>query len=883
MRRFLIVCSTIFFPSLWVAGQISKHIMPVNPDLVKYYQEKKKTVLKTPIKNNKQLTGYIPPYVQLPEYYETPEQSRLYSVGLPDRFDLREKGKVSSVKNQGQGNFGGNCWAFSSTGSVESWWLSQLNAIGAADLSEHHMATCHGYEWAFGEGGNEYFPMAYYTRLKGPVKESQVPYNTDDTSTHHCNDSFKPVSYIIETRWIYNNPALTKKMIMRYGAVSTNIHWDDAYFRSSTNTFYSDDRNGPNHAIDLVGWDDNILTQHGKGAWIAKNSWGTGWGENGYFYIAYGDRHILKPASFYPTLLPNNIFDTLMCKDNVGVVSFFGYSKDYAYALLKFTALSEKYIKKIGTFIPRTGSIVELSIFNQKNDTLGDLLVHFESEPAMSPGFYAYSVPVKVNGTFYVLARYYTPGLQRPIPIEMKAEILGEVYADPIIQPTGSQWVSEDATDWQPIGKDTKDWEANIVLHVYASSTTSPVAYFETNKKEVCPGSTITFTNKSLGNITNYEWKFGSGVIPSTASGVGPHTVAIPNSMNEQMLTAQLKISGPDGVDSFEYNYRVVKNLSVLIGSPDYIKMRDTAKLTAIASADSYLWYPNQYLSDSTSKVVHFKPQHVGLHKFTVTASSGSCKGSYTVNVNVKQPPINDDACNAILLPLGTSGPYTNVGATVEPNEPMPADTSCYDEKTWCNEGGLQNSVWFKVIGPATGKLSIDTKGMDTQIAVYDADTCVNIKKSDLVAANDDYYLTEPYEAAIYELNVIPGKTYWIQIDGSGGGDEGEFYITVGDGPLGETKKEITSTSFVTENEAAAIIYPNPNNGCFTLWYSSPVSENLYIKLVATDGKLYYSKVLAKPAGDYSLNIAVDNLPMGIYCLQIKGSTKYNIIRLVVK
>lgn len=862
-------------------AQISKHVMPVNPDLIQYYQQKKVKLLKAATQPGQQPTGYIPPYVQLPEYYETPAESKLYAVGLPDRFDLREKGKVSPVKSQGQGNFGGNCWAFSSTGSVESWWIDPLNALGAGDLSEHHMATCHGYEWGFGEGGNEYFPMAYYTQLKGPVKESQVPYNPNDTSTHHCINTYKPVAYIIETRWIYNNPTLTKKMIMQYGAVSTNIHWDDAYFQSSTNTFYSNDRNGPNHAIDLIGWDDNIVTQHGKGAWIAKNSWSTSWGDKGYFYIAYGDHHILKPASFYPTLLPTDVFDTLMSKDNVGVVSFFGYSKDYAYALLKFNALSEKYIKKIGTFIPRTGSIIELSIYNQKNDTIGDLLLHYISEPAMCPGFYAYNMPVKVNGTFYVLARYYTPGLTRPIPIEMQAEILGEMYADPIIQPTGSQWVSEDGNEWQPIGKDTKDWEANIVLHVYAASTSSPVAFFDASKKEVCAGSTITFTNRSLGNISTYEWKFGNGAVPSTATGPGPHTVSIPSTLEEQQLTAQLKISGPDGVDSFMYNYRVVKNLTVLIGAPDYIKIRDTAKLTAIADADSYLWYPSSNLSDSTSKTVYFRPQHTGLHKFTVTASSGSCKGTYTINVNVKQPPINDDACNAILLPLGKSGPYTNVGATVEPNEPMPADTSCYDEKTWCNEGGLQNSVWFKVIGPATGKLSIDTKGMDTQIAVYKSDTCTNIKNSDLVAANDDYYLTEPYEAAIYELDVVPGKTYWIQIDGSGGGVEGEFYITIGDGPLGESQKY---TSIAARKiDAQAQLFPNPNEGNFTVWYTSPSPENIKITLLSVEGKVIYSKIHTKSAGDYSTTLNFPGLPKGIYCVRIQTSYNSYNLKVMVK
>ncbi len=876
MKKLFFLTLVIIFPKI-SSAQLSKHLLPVNPELVKYYEQKKKKLKSSQIVN--QTTGYRPPYVQLPEYYEIPSESKLYAVGLPDKFDLREQNKVTSIKNQGQGNFGGNCWAFSSIGSIESWWINKLNSWNATDLSEHHMVTCHGYKWGFGEGGNEYFPMAYLTLLKGPVLETQVPYNTSDNNTHQCNKSLSPVAYLVETRWIYNNPVLTKKIIMQYGAVSTNIHWDEVYYDASTNTFYSNDKSGPNHAIVLLGWDDNKITQHGKGAWIAKNSWGTDWGENGFFYIAYGDHHILKPVSFYPTLLQTTSFDTLMSKSNVGVVSFFGYSKDYAYALLKFETKSKKYIKKIGTFLPRTGSELEITVYNQKSDTIGDELIHFKSDPVISPGFYTFDIPVEVEGTFYVLSRYYTPGLMRPIPIEMKAEILGEIYADPEIQTTGSQWLSEDGIQWQAIGKETKDWEANIVLHVYASSTAKPLAYFEANKKEVCIGSTITFKNRSIGNITSYEWKFGNGVVPSTATGIGPHTITVPASMEEQLLNVLLKVNGPEGVDSFSYTYKIVKNLTVNIGAPDYIKIRDTARLTAIADANKYLWYPNTYLSDSTSKSVYFAPKYPGLHKFTVEAQDGVCKGSYTTNVNVKQPPLNDDMCNAILLQMGQNGPFSNVGATVEPNEPMPVDTSCYDELTWCNEGGLQNSVWFKVIGPATGKLSIDTKEMDTQIAVYKSDTCLLIKKSDLIAANDDYYLTEPYEAAIYELDVVPGKTYWIQIDGSAGGVEGEFYIIIGDGPLGESQKATEIKS--TKTNVSIDLYPNPNNGSFNLIYHSHLSDLIIIKAYTPDGKLKFVNSYKTYPGEYIIPIQV-NLPTGVYYLQVQGKNNYYYLKMII-
>lgn len=93
-----------------------------------------------------------------------------------------------------------------------------------------------------------------------------------------------------------------KKAILNYGAVSVAYASSNAepYFNEKTSAHYVNKSLSPNHAVAIVGWDDNykadnfLITPPGDGAWIVKNSWASDWGDNGYFYISYYEKSFLN-------------------------------------------------------------------------------------------------------------------------------------------------------------------------------------------------------------------------------------------------------------------------------------------------------------------------------------------------------------------------------------------------------------------------------------------------------------------------------------------------------------------------------------------------------------------------------------------------------------
>jgi len=267
-------------------------------------------------------TGFIAPTVDLSHItgQRMPDGSLAGGspVGQPPAsFDWRTQGKVTSVKNQGGC---GSCYAFAALGNFESKILvDNATTLPSPDYSENNAKECNWRElnnfqnppgtfWGSCAGGN-YRMLASLFSQKGIVLESDDPYVAVDVA---CNSSCPYNKTLLDWRIISTDSVpdtnVLKTYIMTYGPVYTTVYADSSqgfhsgYNGSYTFNYTKSPAAGVNHAVLIVGWSNSLPPDQVTGlpgdGWIVKNSWGAGWGDNGYFYMHYGAANIGMWSSF---------------------------------------------------------------------------------------------------------------------------------------------------------------------------------------------------------------------------------------------------------------------------------------------------------------------------------------------------------------------------------------------------------------------------------------------------------------------------------------------------------------------------------------------------------------------------------------------------------
>jgi C1A family cysteine protease len=229
---------------------------------------------------------------------------------LPASFDWRPY--CTPVRNQGGC---GSCWAFATVGTLEA--AISIKDGAEVNLSEQWLVSCNTETeppHLLGEGtwgcAGGWFAHDYFESKSdecgqsGAVLSADFPYVYDDVPCN-CPEGGYGHHYWIDS-WAYiageeEIPGVEsiKEAIVTYGPVSVAVHSDDAFQAYDDGVFNASTLEEVNHAVILVGWDDSLGSE---GAGIMRNSWGTGWGMDGYMYIEYGCSNVGFAACYinYP-------------------------------------------------------------------------------------------------------------------------------------------------------------------------------------------------------------------------------------------------------------------------------------------------------------------------------------------------------------------------------------------------------------------------------------------------------------------------------------------------------------------------------------------------------------------------------------------------------
>lgn len=207
---------------------------------------------------------------------------------LPSRYDLRDvNGKNFITPIRDQKNCG-SCVAFGVLAAVESSLRIQLNNPNLGlDLSEAQLFFCYGYNKGV-RCNTGWWPIYALEdlRTKGIVNETCYPYNTGlslQNCRGLCSSPNQQVTSIRGYTDLTKKPAEIKQWITTKGPVSACfLVYEDFYYYRSGIYKYTSGRLLGAHCVAIVGYDD------AQKCWICKNSWGTNWGENGFFRIGYG-------------------------------------------------------------------------------------------------------------------------------------------------------------------------------------------------------------------------------------------------------------------------------------------------------------------------------------------------------------------------------------------------------------------------------------------------------------------------------------------------------------------------------------------------------------------------------------------------------------------
>lgn len=393
----------------------------------------------------------------------------LFNGTLPARYNLAENGFVTDVKNQQDS---GNCWAFAALASLETCVLKASNKTFNFSVENMknliEMYSAYGWKMETNEGGYNGMPMGYLASWLGPVNATLDPFDDKGTLSPLLDSEMHIQNiYVLPARTSYTDNDAIKEAILKYGGLYASYYHSAGYLNSKTNAYYDPYTGNGNHAITVVGWDDNYSKNNfytapaGDGAFIVKNSWGSSWGDNGYFYISYYDRVLFavnKDNQAFTYILNDTVRYTKNYQyDVAGMTDYLITGKKTVWYQNIYNATGNEVIAAVSTFFNTTVDY-EISIY------VNDVLQLTQNGRHEGSGYYTIPlkeyVPVTVGDIFKIVVKLANPqNGYAAVPISEQLSTTRCYYAP------GVSYFNNDGKKWT----DLYDYSASAYSHTYNS------------------------------------------------------------------------------------------------------------------------------------------------------------------------------------------------------------------------------------------------------------------------------------------------------------------------------------------------------------------------------------------------------------------------------
>ena len=246
-----------------------------------------------------------------------------------------------------------------------------------------------------------------------------------------------------------------------------------------------------NHAVDIVGWDDNYSKDNfingapGNGAFIIRNSWGSDWGDNGYFYVSYYDKYLAN--SDYNVVFmdaePTSNYDNIYQYDPYGAVGNLGYDSDVAWFSNIFKSNGNEKLKASSFYVFSPDSTYKIYVYlNPKDNNPDDgILVDSQSGIINTEGYKTIQldniVQLLKGQKFSVVVELNSPNYLYPVTIEYPLP----GYSSKATANPGESYVSEDGLSWEDLTSILPN--ANVCLKAFTMGKAADLAINENIKK----------------------------------------------------------------------------------------------------------------------------------------------------------------------------------------------------------------------------------------------------------------------------------------------------------------------------------------------------------------------------------------------------------------